>query len=89
MAYIAIITIPGTNQCACMKYFFKTGRMVDGKKHIVPGEVAEVPDDELDVHLASGKVMQVSSQNAAPMPAKRGRPAKATNEYAEIFSTQR
>lgn len=89
MAYIAIITIPGTNQCSCMKYYYKSGRKVDGKKFIEPGEVAEVPDEELETHLASGKVMQVSGPNSAPAPAKRGRPAKVNNEYSEIYSGQR
>lgn len=88
MAFISIISIPGSNQVATMQYFFKDGSGENNKRFIVPGEVVEVPDAELQKHLDSGKVMQVPGPDAAP---KRGRPAKQTvdEEFGKVFAAQR
>lgn len=91
MAFITIITIPGSNQVSCMKYYFKnkTGDKLE-KRFIAPGEVAEVPDSELDDHLATGKVMLTS---ATYTPPKRGRPPKQTadeqKDFAAIYEGRR
>ena len=65
MAFIQIISLPGGNGATCTKYYFKNGPRVNNKKWIAVGEVAEVPDEELSEHLASGKVIQVMGPNAA------------------------
>ena len=88
MAFIKIITLPGGVASSCSHYFFKEGA-VHEKCFIAVGEVAEVPDSELQNHLGTGKVMQVSGPDAATETKKRGRPAKVSDEAAEIMSYQR
>ena len=90
MAFIQIISLPSGNGATCTKYYFKNGPRVNNKKWIAVGEVAEVPDEELSVHLATGKVMQVSGPTPAyTAPAKRGRPSKVDEELGAILAVQR
>jgi hypothetical protein len=89
MAFIQIISLPGGNGATCTKYYFKNGPRVNNKKWIAVGEVAEVPDEELATHLASGKVIQVMGPNAAIPAPKRGRPAKVDDEFASVLAAQR
>lgn len=88
MAFIKIITLPGGKASSCSTYFFKEGA-VHEKCYIAVGEVAEVPDSELANHIETGKVMQVPGPEAEAEPKKRGRPAKISDEAAEIMSYQR
>lgn len=89
MAFIKIISLPGGNGAACSKFFFKEGA-VGEKCSIKVGEVAEVPDSDLPYFLSTGKIMEVRGPDAADAePKKRGRPAKVTDEAAEIMSYQR
>ena len=79
MAFIKIISLPSGNGATCTKYYYaekdRNDPNANANRRIAVGEVAEVPDDELEAHLATGKVMQVSGPTAAVAP-KRGRPAK-------------
>ena len=100
MAFIKIISLPGGNGASCSKYFYKDGPRENNKNWIGVGEVAEVPDEDLDRHLSSGKLYQASASEAAAYfgslgqpktePARRGRPPKhVDNDLAEIYGAQR
>ena len=89
MAFIKIITIPGGNGASCSKYYFKGGSRQNNKKWIGIHEVVEVPDAELEGHLATGKVMECRGPDDVQEPKARGRP-KATGEgFAQVLAAQR
>ena len=100
MAFIKIISLPGGNGASCSKYFYKDGPRENNKNWIGIGEIAEVPDADLDRHLASGKLSQASASEAAAYfgsldqpkvePARRGRPPKhVESDMDAIYSAQR
>lgn len=88
MAFIKIISIPGGGASTCTKYTYKSGAALD-RGYIKVGEVAEIPDEELAMHLATGKVMQVQSNQPDPPAPRRGRPPKAQEGFDAIFEAQR
>ena len=91
MAFIKIISLPGGGAASCTKYFYKNGSRQNNKKWIGVGEIAEVPDNELDVHLATGKVMQVRGPNdASPVEVTRKRTKAAPEDgFDAVFAAQR
>lgn len=58
MAFIEIIVTPN-GQAACKNYFFREGIPNTAHK-IEVGEVAYIPDDQLDEHLDRGFVRQIT-----------------------------
>jgi len=62
MAFIQIIQIKG-GQAGCSDYWFKDGT-AEGISKILPGEMAYVPDEKLESHLASGLVASVDGRTA-------------------------
>ena len=62
MAFIQITQIKG-GAAGCSDYFFKEG-VPDKVCRILPGEVAYVPDSELDTHLATELVTSVDGRAA-------------------------
>lgn len=57
MAFIKIIQFPN-GQSAGRGYTFKKRKDQHEKIKIVPGEIAEIPDEDLDWHLSKGIVQQ-------------------------------
>lgn len=82
MAFIQIIQIKG-GQAGCSDYWFKDGTAEDVSR-ILPGEMAYVPDGDLERHLKSGLVNSVDGRSAKgkvvnpnDIPAAKGKEAAA------------
>ena len=92
MAFITIIALPEGGASSCTKYFYRGSAPAGEQCFIRVGEVAEVPDSELDAHLATGKVVSVAGLDAVPGK-RRGRPPKQSVEpdkdFAAIYSARR
>lgn len=89
MAFIKIISLGNGGAASCSKYFYKNSTVLE-PGFIRVGEVAEVPDSELAMHLATGKVMQVPGKESSEPPApRRGRPPKVAEGFEAIFEAQR
>lgn len=94
MAFIKIITLP-SGVSTCSGYFYRPyNGDVSVKRKIVIGEIAEVPDKELEAHLRTGMVMQVPSADFVEDKPKRVRRTREQIESdaraeQEILSMQR
>ena len=92
MAFITIIALPDGGAAACTKYFYRGTAPESERCFIRVGEVAEVPESELDGHLSTGKVIEATGMDAAPGK-RRGRPPKQSVEpdkdFAAIYSARR
>jgi len=80
MAFIEIYVTPN-KQAACANYFFRDGRPEEICS-IKPGEVAYVPDDELDKHIDTQFVHQTTlakSEGRIVNEVDRPRPGRKPN----------
>ncbi len=62
MAFIQIISLK-SGPSSCHQYFFKDG-IPGARCHIEIGEVAYVPDNTLDMHLATDLVSAIDGRGA-------------------------
>ena len=90
MPFIKIIALPNGGKVATSEYFFKN-HVVNEKCSIKPGEVAEVPESELDFHLSTGMVMEVRGPDDAGSQniPRRGRPRKTEAGFEAVYAAQR